>query len=276
MTCLHNTAIMLKNRCPISVAYIGGSVTEGYGSTNTKEKSWPTLVSRWLSETYQVEVNSYNEGIGGTCSYFGNFRFDTDIAPHKPDLLFIEFAVNDYYHNESYETVARNSESLIAKAYKLNPYMDIVYVLTFDLHDENNDYEQLRAHRDIADKYGLLSIKMSEFMYPHCEAFGDGIHDHYIDWVHPNDHGYETYAQIITARLAPRLDEVYQNEEPIKHSCIGDDQNLIDNAHFVYTNDNSIININGWEYERGVFSYLGGRYGGRLTSSVAGKAGSIR
>ena len=113
-------------------------------------------------------------------------------------------------------------------------------------------------------------------MYPHCEAFGDGIHDHYIDWVHPNDHGYETYAQIITAQLTDSLDEVYQNEEPIKHSCIGDDQNLIDNAHFVYTNDNGIININGWEYERGVFSYLGGRYGGRLTSSVAGSSFELK
>lgn len=272
MNCLHNLSVKLKRGESINVAYIGGSVTEGYGASNKKEKSWPTLVSRWISEKYGVEVNSHNEGIGGTSSYLANFRFDTDIAPHKPDLFFIEFAVNDYYENFSYEAVARNSESLISRAYELNPYMDIVYVFTFDLHEEKNDYEQLRAHRDVADKYGLLSIKMSEFMYPYCETTGDSIHDHYIDWVHPNDYGYQTYAQIIHEQLEANIESEPQDDMLIKHQFLGDEEKLITGAHFVYADTDNVTNAKDWIYEHGVFSYLGGRYGGRLKSDIVGSS----
>ena len=276
MNRLQNLSLKLKRGEKISVAYMGGSVTEGYGSSNQREKSWPALLGKMIAEKYGVEVENHNEGIGGTCSYFGAFRFDTDVAPYKPDLLFIEFAVNDYYHTESYETVARNSESILAKAYRLNPYMDVVYVLTFDLHEEKNDYVQLRGHRDIADKYGLLSVKMSEFMYPRAEKEGKSINNYYIDWVHPNDFGYQTHAEIISAQLFEEIEASAGAEVPVKHEFLGEPGALLTDAHFVYANDENICNVNGWEYEAGTFSYLGGKYGGRLKADISGSSFELK
>ena len=271
MSSLHNLSVKLKNEKSINVSFIGGSVTEGYGSTNNREKSWPVLLCKKLEEMYGVRVNCFNEGIGGTCSYLANFRYGADVEPYAPDLLFIEFAVNDMYHSMPYETVARNSESIIGKAYRQNPNMDIVYVLTYDLHDETKDYLQLKAHRDVADRYGLLSVKMSEYMYPLCAERGERITQHYIDYVHPNDYGYATYADIIFGVLKDNIC-LKCAEEMKPHAFLHSGNGLLLNAKFVYCDEADIREASGWTYEQGCFSYMGGRYHGRLKADKPGSS----
>lgn len=266
MNDLGNTYLKLKSK-KMNVAYIGGSVTEGYGASEPRKKCWPTLVSEWLEKTYGAEIVSLNVAIGGTGSYLADFRFDSEVAPAKPDLLFIEFAVNDKYEGYPYEAVARQIETLIGKAYICNPYMDIVFVLTYDLHDETYDYVQLRAHRDIADKYGLLSIKMSEYLYAHCRKTGEDPKTHYIDWVHPNDHGYEVYAQIIERVLRNRLEDPSADVvKPIARALKTDGNGLLPNAHIVQTSDAGLSAVSGWEYRKEGFTYLGMRYNGHLVA----------
>ena len=268
---LNNVSAKIKNGESINVSFVGGSVTEGYGATNSREKSWPVLLCRKLEETYGVKFNCNNEGIGGTCSYFANFRYGADVEPYAPDLLFIEFAVNDMYHSMPYETVVRNSESLIGKAYRQNPYVDIVYVLTYDLHDGNKDYLQLKAHRDVADRYGLISIKMSEYMYLLCAERGEDIHKHYIDFVHPNDYGYTTYADVI-------FDVIKDNiclkcaDEMKPHAFLHSGKGLLLDAKFAYCDEADICEVSGWTHEREVFSYLRSRYHGRLKADKPGSS----
>ena len=273
---LHNVSVKIKKEKRLNISFMGGSVTEGYGSSNCSQKSWPVLLCQKLEKEYGIEVNCNNEGIGGTCSYLANFRYDADVTPHAPDLLFIEFAVNDMYHSMPYETVVRNSESLIGKAYRQNPNMDIVYVLTYDLHDETKDYLQLAAHRDVADRYGLLSIKMSEYMYPHCVETGEDIKQHYIDFVHPNDHGYETYANIIFDVLKSQIRTDLASEEMKPHRFLHSGKGLLLDAKFLYCDEAEICANTGWTYEKGSFSYMGDRYHGRLKAEAPGSSFELR
>lgn len=272
MAYLENTVYLLGHQKSISVAYMGGSVTEGYGSTNPRQKCWPTLLSDWIGKTYGVEVKSKNSAIGGTGSYLGDFLFESEIAPMRPDLLFIEFAVNDRYEGYRYEAAARQVETLIGKAYACNPYMDVVLVLTYDLHDETYDYVQLRAHRDIAEKYGLLSIKMSEFLYAHCKETGEDPKTHYIDWVHPNDHGYEVYAEIIEGELSKYLKPKKAITKPIVRALQGDGKDLLLHAKMIRTSDAKLSDISGWKYEKESFTYLGLRYDGHLVADQPGSS----
>ena len=273
---LYNVSKKIKDEKCLNISFIGGSVTEGYGATNSRQKSWPVLLSQKLEEAYGIRVNCFNEGIGGTCSYLANFRFDADVVPYAPDLLFIEFAVNDMYHSMPYETVVRNSESLIGKAYRQNPNMDIVYVLTYDLHDETKDYLQLKAHRDVADRYGLLSVKMSEYMYPHCEKTGENIQQHYIDFVHPNDHGYETYAEIIFDVLKENIDLNAAADAMQPHAFLHSGKGLLLDATFHYCDEVDIRENVGWKFEKGIFSYMGNRYHGRLKTEQVGSQFELR
>ena len=273
---LHNTALKIKNDKHLNISFIGGSVTEGYGSTNNREKSWPVLLCKKLEEEYGIRVNCFNEGIGGTCSYLANFRYEADVEPYSPDLLFIEFAVNDMYHSMPYETVARNSESIIGKAYRQNPNMDIVYVLTYDLHDGTNDYLQLKAHRDVADRYGLLSVKMSEYIHEHCSQTGEKETYHFIDYVHPNDHGYETYAEIIFNKLKANIDIDTVDEKMRTYSFLHSGKGLLTDAKFVYCDEAEICNNSGWTFEKGHFSYMGNRYHGRIRADKPGSSFELR
>ena len=85
-----------KNGEEITVAYIGGSITEGY--TVKPEECWAYLTHKQLCEKYPAaKINYVNAGLSGTPSTLGLIRTDRDvIAPFgAPDIVFIEFAVND-------------------------------------------------------------------------------------------------------------------------------------------------------------------------------------
>ena len=267
---LNNTAFLMKEKKELNIVCIGGSVTEGYGSTDKKEKSWPVLVGRWMEQTYGVRVNLVNAGIGGTSSSLGNYRFDAEIAPAKPDLFFIEFAVNDFYDGFDYRTTRRYSESLLAKAYRLNPNMDVVYILTYDLHYDNKDYPQLRAHRDIADRNGLLSVKMSDFIYERCAKTGENPHDFYIDWVHPNDLGYKTYAEIIEGILAEDLKQCKNPTQMIPHKPITVSDELLTNSRFL--TGEAAYDLHGFTYQKPTSPNGGIRGGGALIAEEPGSS----
>lgn len=75
----------------IVVAAIGGSITAVGGTT----ASWGKYFSDWLSEKTGKTVTFYNKGVGGTGSDFGIARLYEDISSLAPDIVFVEFSVND-------------------------------------------------------------------------------------------------------------------------------------------------------------------------------------
>lgn len=53
-------------------------------------------ITDWLKQQYSnVQFTSINSGIGGTGSDLGVFRTERDVLQYHPDLVFVEFAVND-------------------------------------------------------------------------------------------------------------------------------------------------------------------------------------
>ena len=80
-----------SGRDTINCVAIGGSITATGGTTN----SWGSQVSKWLGDKTGKTVNFYNAGIGGTGSDFGIARLYDEVAVHEPDIVFVEFSVND-------------------------------------------------------------------------------------------------------------------------------------------------------------------------------------
>lgn len=185
----------------VRIAFVGGSVTDGYGATNGTQNGWPRLVVNELSQNFPASCTEIRKSIGGTGSLLAVFRYDTELSELALDILFIEYAINDYYKKYSYDEVVRYSESIVRKAYDSNPYMDIIYVLTFDTETKTENYKQLKAHMDVAQKYGLLCIKLSDQVYSHISNTGESIKDYLSDHVHPNDKGYKLYGEIINKSI---------------------------------------------------------------------------
>ncbi len=142
---------------PVTVAYFGGSITAAAG--------WRPQTLAWLRARYPgVPFIEINAAIGGTGSDLGVFRVGRDVLAGKPDLVFVEFAVND--GGASPAQIYRCMEGIVRQIRKADPSTDICYVYT--LHEGmTNDLAAGRFPRSasamehIADHYGIPSIHLA-------------------------------------------------------------------------------------------------------------------
>lgn len=101
----------------VTIACIGGSITEGSISGGTKDsevadrKCYADIFFEWWKETFpDTEFDFVNAGIGGTDSYLGVHRVQSDVLDKNPDLVLVEFSVNDrnsLFYKQSYDNLVR-------------------------------------------------------------------------------------------------------------------------------------------------------------------------
>lgn len=73
----------------MKVAFLGGSVT-------CKFDCWRPQTMDFLRRLYPyITWEEINAAVGATGSDFGVFRIKREVLGHKPDLIFVEFALND-------------------------------------------------------------------------------------------------------------------------------------------------------------------------------------
>lgn len=140
----------------IRVAYLGGSITAAPGwrvkSLELFQEKYPAL--KW------TEIHA---AIGGTGSDLGVFRFGQDVLMHQPDLLFVEFAVND--GGAQPQVIHQAMEGIVRQAWKANPLTDIIFVYTIsepflaDL-QAGKFSRAASAMEEVADHYGIPSIHL--------------------------------------------------------------------------------------------------------------------
>lgn len=96
----------------VTIAYIGGSITEGASST-VHTNSYAYQFYSMFKQRFAKggKVNYVNAGMSGTPSSLGVIRYSRDVAPSNPDIVFVEFAVNDAddeTKGDAYESLVRN------------------------------------------------------------------------------------------------------------------------------------------------------------------------
>ena len=146
----------------VTLAYIGGSVTQGAGAIPIHTecyayKSFQLFQNRFST---QNNVRFIKAGVGGTPSELGMIRFDRDVLREgeRPDIVVIEFAVND----EGDETKGVCYESLVRKVLKL-PWKPAV-VLLFSVFA--NDWNLQERLRPVGDLYDLPMVSILNAVTP--------------------------------------------------------------------------------------------------------------
>lgn len=94
----------------ITIATIGGSITNGSSANPQDQKCFEALVREWWTNTFpDAKFTFVNAGVGATDSYLGVHRLQKDVLSKKPDLVVVEFSVNDAGTNndEPYESLLR-------------------------------------------------------------------------------------------------------------------------------------------------------------------------
>lgn len=82
----------------VTVAFIGGSITQGAGAVPLQENCYARQTYEALRSRFGENVHYIKAGVGGTPSETGLMRYDRDITRDGavlPDLVVVEFAVND-------------------------------------------------------------------------------------------------------------------------------------------------------------------------------------
>ena len=187
----------------INLVFHGHSVPAGYFKTpivNTLD-SYPFLVLKTLKERYPFAViNIINTSIGGENSVSGAKRFESEVLIHKPDVLFIDYALNDVGVGLGKSRDAWNNMILKAlekniKIILLTPSPDQrenILEVNNVLEQHKNQIRQLaKEHRvGLVDSYLLFKEKV---------IAGDNISKYMSQVNHPNREGHQLIAdEIIT------------------------------------------------------------------------------
>lgn len=187
----------LRRGGPVTVAYLGGSVTLGNGASNAEKTSYRAMVTGWLRQRFpQAEISEINAGLATTGSLYGAMRVRRDVLAQKADLVFVEFAASD--GNESIEqelAVKKAVEGLLRQFLIVPSPPEVVMIYA------PNARKTSRAewHDQIAAHYQVPAINLLETAQPLIEARKFNFAK---DGVNPNDAGHKLYADAITAFLA--------------------------------------------------------------------------
>ncbi len=145
-----------KPGAELKVGYLGGSITAQAG--------WRVKSLALLRKTFpEVKFTEINAALGGTGSDLGVFRVQPEVLDLKPDLLFVEFAVND--GGTAPEQIIRSMEGIVRKTWSALPECDIcfVYTVTEALVGpmlEGNFPRAASTMEIVADHYGIPTIHM--------------------------------------------------------------------------------------------------------------------
>lgn len=149
-----NFSTKLLAKKDVKIAYLGGSITAAAG--------WRVQSRAWFQGQFpEVTIDEIHAAIGGTGSDLGVFRFRNDVLRHQPDLLFVEFAVND--GGAAPTRIHKAMEGIVRQAWKADPNMDICFVYTVsepvmgDLR-AGKMQRAASAMEEVADQYGIPSI----------------------------------------------------------------------------------------------------------------------
>lgn len=178
-----------KNGEDVTLAYIGGSITQGYNAGTTE--IFAKLSVDYFRSTYGTngQVNYINAGLSGTPSLLGLIRSDRDIFEAKPDVVFIEFAVND-----GQDMMNKSAfESLVRKA--LTQEQEPAVVLLFSMTETG--YTCQNTMQLIGMNYELPMISVPNALNPELEAGRMSWADWADDGSHPNKEGQKLYSEFI-------------------------------------------------------------------------------
>src|SRR5574340_295038 len=209
---LGNVFAKLKAGGEVRIAYFGGSITA--------QEGWRPQTLKCFADSFpKAQVRQINATIGGTGSDLGVFRYRQDVLRHKPDLVFVEFAVND--SGAAPEAICRAMEGIVRQTWREDPTIDLCYVYTFVVgHEKDLDrgFCPRAASTDemLADHYGIPSInvalRVAELARDGKLAFKpaedskgqspDGKILFSNDGVHPLDAGHEVYLSVIREAMA--------------------------------------------------------------------------
>ncbi|MBQ7635924.1 MAG: SGNH/GDSL hydrolase family protein [Lachnospiraceae bacterium] len=201
LTRIQNAMEDARNGKEVTLAFIGGSITQGAGAIPINNRCYAYLTylkfCKICGKKPDENIKYVKAGVGGTPSELGILRYDRDVTQNgkiKPDIVIVEFAVND----SDDETKGVCFESLVKKIMKgdkapavMIPFM--VFADDFNLQDRLST---------VGYKYNLpmVSLKnavLPEFYLTDKEKAVIHKNEYFYDQFHPTNLGHRVAADCL-------------------------------------------------------------------------------
>ncbi len=204
----------IKSGQPVTVAYLGGSITYNPG--------WRNKLSQFFQERFpKTKFHFIATGIPSLGSLPDVFRLKRNVLDSgKVDLLFVEAAVNDDANGTDSLTQVRSLEGIVRHAKNSNPDMDILFFSFADPH-KLQDYAEgktplaVHNHEMVAQHYQLPSVNLAKEVYDKIQA-GEFSWEYDFKSLHPAAYGQELYFETMKSLLTTCFNKADSAREKAK------------------------------------------------------------
>lgn len=181
----------------VNIVCHGHSVPAGYFDTPVVDtfNAYPHLLHRLIKERYpHAVVNMIVTAIGGENAVSGAARFERDVLCHQPDVVVIDYALNDRGVDDAipaWEEMIRRAQNRGVKVILCTPTWDMTW------NEQSDSWHSLVQHaaqiRALADKYSVgLADNFAAFeRHVHAPEDLPPLLSH---WNHPSRAGHELAA----------------------------------------------------------------------------------
>jgi len=195
----------------INLVFHGHSVPAGYYKAPIVKpfSAYPLMLFKKMKMFYPFAVISViNTSIGGENAVSGSNRFDSDVLVHNPDVLFIDYSLND--RGVGFEKAKEAWSSMIKKA--LDKNIKIILLTTSpdtreDILEANNELE-LRTNqvKNLAKENGIGLVNSYE-LFKNRILSGDSLSMYMSSVVHPNEKGHQLITDALLKYFKPNDEE---------------------------------------------------------------------
>lgn len=183
-----------------------------YGTSLTAAGAWTRLLTNRLKEAYPGQVAVHNSGGPGMHSGWGLQNLNERVIALKPDVVFIEFSINDAVarFNLSPERGKANLEKMIDRIQAAQPGCEIILQIMNPVIDKSQGDSGWRPtleacqqnYRDVARERGLLLVDHMPAWSRVLENDEPIFRGYVPDGVHPSEDGWR---EIVMPELLRRL-----------------------------------------------------------------------
>ncbi len=172
-----------------------------YGTSLSKSGAWVPQLQQTLDGRFPGLVKLTNSARGGQHSGWGAANVESAVVALKPDVVFVEFAINDAVtrFDLSLDTIRRNVDTILDRITTALPTCEIILQVMNPAfgktegessHRRNQDaYQQI--YRDAAKRRGLLLVDHSVAWNRLAATEGEAAVKKLLpDGVHPNVEGW--------------------------------------------------------------------------------------
>ncbi|MDA3896701.1 MAG: SGNH/GDSL hydrolase family protein [Desulfobacteraceae bacterium] len=177
----------------IVVGLIGGSITQGAKASHMS-KSYAYQAAIWWEENFpNADIGFVNAGIGSTGSDIGVFRLNRHLLRFKPDIVIVEFSVNDSNTEKSAETL----EGIIRQSFNRSDPPAIILLMMCNAKNEKELVSAQKWHSKIGYHYNLPMISLKGALSSGFQSGNLKADKIFADGLHPNDFGHKLVADLV-------------------------------------------------------------------------------